>query len=276
MRIGAKIHGLRKAAGLTQAELAEKMNVSFQTISGWERDEYLPDTARLSELAAALNTSISALVEEEKADVPGWDLHDRLFSEEHMYTYVKAAASAKGYMETGAALPYAKKMHEDQYRKGSDRVPYINHPLTMACHALAMGLGDDVVATALLHDVYEDCGVSLDELPVRVHNRLAVGLLSFSILDGESKAEAKDRYFKTLAGNPVAAVVKCIDRCNNLSTIASGFTKAKMMEYIIETEKYVLPLLDTVKNQWPEYANAAFLLKYQIKSIVETLKHTLI
>ena len=55
--------------------------------------------------------------------------------------------------------------HEGQQRKSGE--PYIVHPLTMACNALALGIRDDkVVATILLHDVCEDCDVSLKELPI--------------------------------------------------------------------------------------------------------------
>ena len=57
--------------------------------------------------------------------------------------------------------------------------------------------------------------------------------------------------------------------------MASGFTKVRMAEYIDETEKYVLPLIENIKGEYDEYYNAAFILKYQIKSITETIKHLL-
>lgn len=37
MNVGEKIKTIRKMAGMTQEELAEKMNVSRQTISKWEK-----------------------------------------------------------------------------------------------------------------------------------------------------------------------------------------------------------------------------------------------
>lgn len=273
MRMGARILALRKAAGLTQNALAERMGVSFQTVSGWERDEYLPDAGRLPELAAALNADCASLLRED--DAPAWALHDRLFCEDRMFTFVKASAAARGYRQSALALPFAAEKHAGQYRRGADAVPYINHPLTMACHALAMNLGDDVIAAILLHDVCEDCGVQPEELPVCEAVQTAVRLLSFSQEPGESKADAKARYFSALSKDRIAAIVKVIDRCNNLSTMASGFTRAKMIEYILETEAYVLPLTDEIKDRWPEYYNAAFLVKYQIRALLETLKHTI-
>ena len=45
MEIGNKINQLRKLSGMTQEQLAEKLNVSRQTISKWESDSTSPDLA---------------------------------------------------------------------------------------------------------------------------------------------------------------------------------------------------------------------------------------
>ncbi len=49
--IGAFIAALRKANGLTQRQLAEKLNVSDKAVSRWERDEALPDLTLIPVLA---------------------------------------------------------------------------------------------------------------------------------------------------------------------------------------------------------------------------------
>ena len=41
----------RKAAGLTQAEIADKLNYSDKAVSKWERGEGMPDVAVLKTLA---------------------------------------------------------------------------------------------------------------------------------------------------------------------------------------------------------------------------------
>ena len=69
-----------------------------------------------------------------------WELHDRIFSEEHMYGFVERTAKKLGFTETLTALPLMKKYHAGQTRKGSEAIPYIYHPLLMACHACALGL----------------------------------------------------------------------------------------------------------------------------------------
>ncbi|MBQ6408953.1 MAG: hypothetical protein IJJ64_13060, partial [Butyrivibrio sp.] len=81
-------------------------------------------------------------------------------------------------------------------------------------------------------------------------------------------------YYANIQKNPLAALVKCIDRCNNLSCMADGFTKSKMETYVLQTEQYVFPLLDVIKEV-PEYNNAAWLLRYQIISLLEMAKRLL-
>ena len=56
-QIGNQIAALRKAKGLTQAQLGERLGISFQAISNWENGKTLPDVAVLLDLAHVLETS---------------------------------------------------------------------------------------------------------------------------------------------------------------------------------------------------------------------------
>ena len=62
MYIGENIVIARKNLNLTQADLADKMNVSYQAVSSWERDENLPDTINLIGLASVLKVTLDWLV----------------------------------------------------------------------------------------------------------------------------------------------------------------------------------------------------------------------
>jgi hypothetical protein len=57
--------------------------------------------------------------------------------------------------------------------------------------------------------------------------------------------------------------------------MATAFTREKMANYIDETERYIMPILDNIKYQYPAYNTASFLLKYHMRSVLETLKHVL-
>ena len=61
-KIAEQISALRKAKGLTQNELGERLGVSFQAVSKWERGETLPDVALLPDLARVLETSIDNIL----------------------------------------------------------------------------------------------------------------------------------------------------------------------------------------------------------------------
>ena len=59
---GGRLKELRKAAGYTQAQFSERLNVHLQTVSKWERGVSEPDIALLGEMAAVLNVPLERLV----------------------------------------------------------------------------------------------------------------------------------------------------------------------------------------------------------------------
>ena len=56
IKTGGYIRELRKSEGLTQKELADKLGVSFQAVSKWEKGDALPDTGIILDLCEALGT----------------------------------------------------------------------------------------------------------------------------------------------------------------------------------------------------------------------------
>lgn len=73
MTLGQMIAALRKEHGMTQAELAAKMNVTDKAVSKWERDLSCPDVGSLPRLAEILGISLDELmrVEPKKKDASG-------------------------------------------------------------------------------------------------------------------------------------------------------------------------------------------------------------
>ncbi len=62
--LNENIKRARKAKGLSQEELAVKLNVVRQTVSKWENGLSVPDSNLLISLAAELDTSVSSLLGE--------------------------------------------------------------------------------------------------------------------------------------------------------------------------------------------------------------------
>lgn len=198
-----------------------------------------------------------------------------LYDATKLYAYIEAVATDNKMNQTLLALPLMKQLHEGQFRCGN-RLPYIVHPLFIAKHALALGLYDDsLIAATLLHDVVEDCGVTSDTLPISDEAKELVDLVSFFEQPGMTKAEAKKIYFEKIAANKKAAVLKVLDRCNNVSSMGETFTEKRLQKYIVETEEYILPLIDIITEQYPEYKDVAFVSKYQIVSMLQTIKRFL-
>ena len=255
---GKQIAEARKARGLTQTQLANKIGVSTESVSKWEKGVFAPAPENEEKLYHVLG-------------IPHINTNRRnatLFYERNMSAYLKGKFNSGDFPESIKALSYAKEKHNGQFRKPRElEIPYINHPLTLVCHALAMGLEEDtILAALLLHDVCEDCKVIPAELPVSQTVQEIVALVT-----KPKPFLSESQYYAAIRENPKAALVKCIDRCNNLSGMAIGFSVERIQDYIDETEKYYPELLRVIKEQ-PEYNNAAWLLSYQIRSLLNTAK----
>ena len=64
---GSTIAALRKAQGMTQLDLAQKMGVTDKAVSKWERSLSFPDVASLPRLAEVLGVTVDELLEAKTA-----------------------------------------------------------------------------------------------------------------------------------------------------------------------------------------------------------------
>lgn len=64
MSLGERLLDLRKKAGLSQEDVAEKLNVSRQTVSKWETDQTVPELTKAKSLSQLYNVSYDYLVSE--------------------------------------------------------------------------------------------------------------------------------------------------------------------------------------------------------------------
>lgn len=63
MNLGKNIRIARKAAGITQNELAKRMQVYQKDISRWENNELTPSAINLAKICRELNASADAILE---------------------------------------------------------------------------------------------------------------------------------------------------------------------------------------------------------------------
>lgn len=278
--IGERIRQARNNCGYTQQKVADELSkklyknnsdkdtITAQSISYWENGNYLPSTENLILLSEVLGVSVSSLVE----DRPEFKYGTKqvFFDVDRTYKRVQNAASMFKLKNTIKALPFADKAHKGVTLKNAD-IPYISHPLTMACHLLAMDIKDDaIIAATLLHDVVEDTDYTIDDLPVDDETKELVNLLTCIKDSNKSREEVLKPYYAAIKTNPKAALIKLVDRCNNISKMVWGLSHERIHRMVNETEDYVLPLLDVIKNG--EYDNASYLLAYQIKTTLDIYK----
>ncbi len=62
IRVGSFIMNKRKEAGMTQQQLAEKLNISFQSVSKWETGNAYPNVEILCDLATALGVTTDEIL----------------------------------------------------------------------------------------------------------------------------------------------------------------------------------------------------------------------
>ncbi len=187
-------------------------------------------------------------------------------SEDCLYMHIEQYADEHNLPQVKHALPFAKEKHEGQTRKGGI-IPFIYHPLMVAYDAIALGVDDDaIIATAILHDVCEDCGVVEADLPVSDEVKEAVRLLT------KSKDKSPENYYVDIANNRIATMIKILDRINNVSDMAKEFSVQKLKDYIADTEVHIYPLFEVAKERYPEYGKQVFLMEYHMISVVSSIK----
>ncbi len=119
------------------------------------------------------------------------------------------------------AFEVASRAHEGQERMSGD--PYITHPIAVAVIVAELGLPETVVAAALLHDVVEDTGVTIDMVRQEFGDEIAMMVDGVTKLDkivyGEaSQAETVRKMVLAMAKDIRVLILKLCDRLHNART----------------------------------------------------------
>ena len=113
-KIGERIKAARKAKGLSQEALGEKLEVSFQAVSSWETGKFIPDAEHLPQLSAVLDLSLDSLFAEGDRE---WQLKPVNYNFSHMFTFVKGRAQMLNMPQTLAVLDILRSAHGAQERR---------------------------------------------------------------------------------------------------------------------------------------------------------------
>ncbi len=150
------------------------------------------------------------------------------------------------------ATAFAEAWHDDQTRPAGE--PYIEHLLEVTRVLVeAIGITDvDILRTAVLHDVVEDTGCTLDEVRERFGDRVAtlVDWVTKPVRgEGESREQARATYLDRLRSAPDDAVlVKLADRLSNVQRLDTHPRPEKQRDYYDETVRSIVPLAE--RHPW--------------------------
>lgn len=121
-------------------------------------------------------------------------------------------------MRCGEAIAFAARHHAEQFDKAG--VPYFFHPMRVADRARRNGASPEGIVAAVLHDVVEDCGVSLEEIRERFGDTVA------RIVDALTRRDMEKEYAEFIdrvAGDCTdAIIVKLADIADNLGRLHDG------------------------------------------------------
>lgn len=172
------------------------------------------------------------------------------------------------------ALEYAQKLHVGTRKDGV--TPCFDHQLSLAKFLVtlepSLQFPEETIAAAFLHDTAEDHHdvVSFEDLEARFGKRISDAVWLLTKKYGTTVKEYSD-YFADMAHDPIASIVKAIDRAHNVQTMPGVFTPEKQHKYVDEVERWFLPMMKAARRmhprQAPAYENVKYLLRSQVKLI---------
>ncbi|RSK26747.1 bifunctional (p)ppGpp synthetase/guanosine-3',5'-bis(diphosphate) 3'-pyrophosphohydrolase [Bacillus sp. HMF5848] len=132
------------------------------------------------------------------------------------------------------AVRYAAKAHEGQYRK-TEKVSYITHPFTVALYVFDALVETDfspatkeaIVIAALLHDVWEDTEISLDDIRNEFGEQVAK--LVYGASEPDKSQTWKSRKQHTIDSLRLAPLevkyIVCADKTHNITSLLNDYEK---------------------------------------------------
>ena len=146
------------------------------------------------------------------------------------------------------AYNFSKKAHSNQFRGSGEQ--YFTHPLAVADYLTHMKLDCSTIITALLHDVVEDCEISIqnieDEFGTEI-SKLVDGVTKLSKLYLKFKFAQAENFRKLLLASSDdirVLLVKLADRLHNIRTINGIKNEAKRSKICYETLEIFAPLAE--------------------------------
>jgi (p)ppGpp synthase/HD superfamily hydrolase len=181
------------------------------------------------------------------------------------------------YFNALAALEFAAKHHTGTRKDGV--TPEFDHQVSIALYAMTLPdlmHREEVIATILLHDIREDCGITDHEIRYLFNDSHFAHRVSTAVWNmtkvwrDEKRDEAA--LFEQMALDPIASIAKGCDRMHNLQTMVGVFTFEKQKTYIVEVRVLFLPMLKAARRNFPQQVLAYENIKHVLLSQIELIE----
>jgi GTP pyrophosphokinase len=146
------------------------------------------------------------------------------------------------------AFDFANHAHMGVRRKSGE--PYIFHPLAVAMIVVKeIGLGEDAICAALLHDVVEDADYTVDDIRFAFGDKVAELVDGLTKIEGvfdktqSKQAENFKKILLTLITDINVILIKLADRLHNMRTL-DAMSARKQFQIASETFYLFAPLAD--------------------------------
>ncbi len=148
------------------------------------------------------------------------------------------------------AFSFAEKAHHGQVRASGE--PYFTHPVEVALILADMHLDPATIITALLHDVVEDTGVTLDAIRQKFTDEIASlvdGVTKLTRIEMKSDNKQAENFRKlvlAMSEDIRVLLVKLADRTHNMRTIDHISRADKRLRIAEETLAIFAPLAERI------------------------------
>lgn len=152
MSFGENLQFLRKRAGMTQEELAERLEVTRQSVSKWEGNSAYPEMTALLRLCELFGVDLDTLV---RGDAQAALAEDSAGYDAHMNAFSRAVAGAVGLILLGVAvmvLMAVPSVDGIADSKLSDAVAILGVCVLLGCIAVAVAV---LIAFGMGHDRFK-------------------------------------------------------------------------------------------------------------------------
>jgi len=185
---------------------------------------------------------------------------------------IRAFLLGKEYYKAVEALEFASLYHNGIRKDGV--TPEFHHQISLTHYARTLPKlrnEEAVFVVCLLHDIIEDYKVPVETIRSKFGTIVSesVMLLTREFHDDEQDVR---QYYLNMASNPISSIVKGCDRVHNFQTMPQVFSIDKQIEYMEECTKYILPMLKTARNLFPDQELAYENIKHALKGQIDLIE----